>query len=258
MSSQRSAPPPPGAAGDSIPPGSDGRTSDTGIQRVTLPAAMPEPAVSVRPSVVRFASGRSLSVVDAGGEERIEVRAAGGALVVAVRLTDEGPVFSMSGASIEIDAAKKLSLRAETVHVSAKADLSIEAGGTLYQRAGGSSVREIAGLDRASAGELEIEVHPGGISLRANDDVDIVGERVRLNSDDPPMPATWEEHRARRALGADALPGLSLEAIVPPPGPAVDSTQIESGAADPRVASDPANPSDAAAGAPPPAGPRRY
>ncbi len=259
MSSQRSAPPPAGTPGDSIPPGSDGRTSDTGIQRVTLPAAMPEPALSMRPSVVRFASGRSMTVVDAGGEERLEVRAAGGALVVAVRLTDEGPVFSMSGASIEIDAAKKLSLRADTVHLSAKTDVSIEAGGTLYQRAGGSSVREIAGLDRASAGEMEIEVHPGGISLRANDDVDIVGERVRLNSDDPPMPATWEEHRARRALAAEAIAELPRDFVIPPGPPAADPAHPAATAPGPGAgAPDPADPTDPADGAPPPAGPRRY
>ncbi len=167
-----------------------------------------------------------MTVVDTGGEERLEVRAASGALVVSVRLTDAGPVFSMSGATIEIDAAKTLSLRGETVHVAAKGDVTIEAGGTLFQRAGGSSVREIAGLDRASAGEMEIEVHPGGISLHANDDVDIVGERVRLNSDDPPMPRSWEEHRARHALAADPVPGLAVEAIAPadvvPEAPAGD------------------------------------
>jgi hypothetical protein len=184
---------------------------------------MPDPAFSSRPGFLRFASGRTMNVVDAGGEERIEVRAAGGALVIAVRLTDAGPVFTMSGATLEIDAAKKLSLRGESVHVSAKGDLTIEAGGTLYQRAGGSSVREIAGLDRASAGEMEIEVHPGGISLRANDDVDIVGERVRLNSDDPPMPRTWEEHRARHALPVDPVAGLSLEGVAPLEAPPVES-----------------------------------
>ena len=43
--------------------------------------------------------------------------------------------------------------------------------------------------------------------LRANDDVAINGERVRLNSDDPPMPLTWEEFRARQA----APPGAMLE-----------------------------------------------
>ena len=133
------------------------------------------------------------------------MRAASGDLVIAVRLTDAGPVFTMSGASIEIASARKLSLRGETVELKATGDLAIEAGGDLHQRAMGAAFREIGGVDRTKAAEMEVEVHPGGISLRANDDVDIVGERVRLNSDDPPMPETWEEHRARHALPVEIV-----------------------------------------------------
>ena len=43
-----------------------------------------------------------------------------------------------------------------------------------------------------------MDARPGGIELRANDDVRVTGERVLLNSDDPPMPLTWEEYEARR------------------------------------------------------------
>ena len=205
MSSQRSGPPPQSDPGEALPSSSDERTSDPSIQRATLPAAMPALPSPPLPSGIRFASARSITAAEISGEERVEVRAADGSLLIALRLTDDGPVLSVAGASIEIGAAKRLSLRAETVHLAASGDLSIEAGGGLFQRAGGSSVREIAGLDRATAGEIEIEVHPGGISMRANDDVDIVGERVRLNSDDPPMPRSWEEHRARHALPVDVI-----------------------------------------------------
>lgn len=204
VSSQPTGAPPPN---DSRPPPSDERASDVGIQRVTLPAITPEPVLSQRPSVVRLASGRSVVVTEAGGEERLEVRAASGDLVVAVRLTDAGPVFSMSGASIEIAASKRLSLRGETVELAARGDLTLDAGADLHERVAGAAIREIAGLDRTKAAEMEVDVHPGGISLRANDDVDIVGERVRLNSDDPPMPQSWEEHRARHALPVDSMGG---------------------------------------------------
>ncbi len=202
MSSSRTGAPP---SSDSQPPASDGRGSDVGIQRVTLPAITPDAVLSQRPSVLRLASGRSIFVTENAGEERLEVRGVGGDLVVAVRLTDAGPVFTMSGASIEIAATKKLSLRGETVELAASGDVAIEAGGDLHQRAAGAAFREIGGLDRTKAHEMEVEVHPGGISLRANDDVDIVGERVRLNSDDPPMPETWAEHRARHALPVEVV-----------------------------------------------------
>ena len=210
-----SAPCPPSEPGDASPSSSGDRSSDASLQRVTLPAAVPAATPPARPSAIRFASGRSISAVEADGEERIEVRGADGALVIALRLGADGPVLTVVGASIEIGAAKRLSLRAETMHLASAGDLTIEAGGGLFQRAGGSSVREIAGLDRSTAGEIEIDVHPGGISMRANDDVDIVGERVRLNSDDPPMPRTWEEHRARHALPAEVVAAGPADADPP-------------------------------------------
>lgn len=158
-----------------------GRTSDLDLVRQTWPAIAP--ALSQRPGTMRLGSGRSVSVVEVAGEERVEIRAATGEMLVCVRLTEQGPVFSLSGASLEVTAAKSLSLSAETVRVSAGKHLSLEAG-------------ELA---RTKARDVEIEAAPGAVSIHANDDVDIVGERVRLNSEDPPMPQSWDEFRARRA-----------------------------------------------------------
>jgi len=190
----------------SAPPTGDPQRATMPAMEPSYAALLPRPGnvavVAPGPTVVSFGSGRSLAVTEQGGEERVEIRAAGGALLLSVRLTDEGPVFSLSGASFEIAAAKTLSLSAETLRVSALKDITIEAGGGLTERIAGDSTREVGGRDRVSARDVEVAAHPGGISLRANDDVDVVGERVRLNSDDPPMPVSWEEHRARHALPA--------------------------------------------------------
>lgn len=186
---------------------------DQDVQRQTLPAIAPDmlPPMSDRPSVLKFGSGRSIHAKEEGNEEQIEIRAPGGALLLSMRLTADGPVLSLTAASLEIAAAKTLSLRAETLRIAAEKDISIQAGGALVERSGADTTREVGGAYRVRAGEIESTAHPGGISLRANDDVDIVGERVRLNSDDPPMPQTWEEHRSRHALVIE--PG----ALEPPP-----------------------------------------
>ncbi|MEZ4296784.1 MAG: hypothetical protein R3B70_17590 [Polyangiaceae bacterium] len=192
----------------------ESRKSD--LPRQTLPAIAPDIAISERPAVVRLASGHSVAVVHAGAEERVEVRASTGELVVALRLTEDGPVFSLSGASFEIAGAKKVSLSADTIHMKARRDLTVEAGSTL----------------RASGRDVEVQAHPGQVAITANDDVDITGERVRLNSDDPPMPQTWEEHRARHALPGDPFSAstpishaeLSTSPVTPPPvSPPLDS-----------------------------------
>ena len=184
MSTERPSGPPPESQpkSETSPPG---RTSDFDLVRQTWPAVAPTiaPALAQRPGTVRLSSGRSVSVVEVLGEDRVDIRAASGEMLVSVRLTDQGAVFSVSGASLDVTAARSLSLSAETVQISAGKHLSMEAG-------------ELA---RVKARDVELEAAPGAVSIRANDDVDIVGERVRLNSEDPPMPHSWDEFRARRA-----------------------------------------------------------
>jgi hypothetical protein len=182
--SQSSTPPQPNTAQSR-----DDRPSD--LPRQTMPAITPDLVTSERPAIVKLVSGRSVVVLQGAGEERVEVRSVNGDLVLSLRLTDEGPVFSLAGASFEIGAAKSLRLTADKIHLAARGDLVLESGNTL--RAGGRDV--------------EVVAHPGEVAIRANDDVDITGERVRLNSDDPPMPQSIEEHRARHAVSADPFSG---------------------------------------------------
>ncbi|WP_437690664.1 hypothetical protein [Sorangium sp. So ce176] len=163
-------------------------------------APAPGAALAAPARVVPLASGRSIEIAEEGAEERIHIRAAAGQLLVSIRLTDEGPVLSLSGASLEIAAAKTLSLSCDTLRIQAAQDAAVEVGGSLHERVRGSVVREAGRSARTTAREVMLEASPGGVEIRANDDVDIVGERVRLNSEDPPMPLSWEEFRARQAL----------------------------------------------------------
>ncbi|XXY46480.1 hypothetical protein WME91_41420 [Sorangium sp. So ce269] len=169
------------------------------------------PAPGAAPSrVVPLASGRAIEIAEEGAEERIQIRAAAGQILVSIRLTDEGPVLSLAGASLEIAAAKTLSLSCETLRIQAAQDAAVEVGGSLHERVRGSVVREAGRSARTTAREVKVEASPGGVEIRANDDVDIVGERVRLNSEDPPMPLSWEEFRARQALAGGTAPPSAL------------------------------------------------
>ncbi len=177
-----------------------GRASDLNLVRQTLPAMAP--ALLRAESVLGLSSGRSVAVVEGDGEDRIDIRGVGGELLLRVRMTPEGPVLSISGVSLEIGATKDLSLRAETVSVRASKDLSLEAGEH----------------HRVKARDVDIQANPGAVNIKANDDVDIVGERVRLNSEDPPMPNSWEEYRARRAeQGHPFSDDMALSPLRPAP-----------------------------------------
>lgn len=138
---------------------------------------------------IKLGSGRTLAIDEQGGEERLEVRSPDGKLVVSLRLTDEGPVLSLSSVSLEIAARKHLSLSSETLAIKTTGDATLDIGGELRER----------------ARDVSVSASPGAVSIVANDDVSLTGERVRLNSDDPAMPLSWEEYQARNAP-APALP----------------------------------------------------
>ncbi|MFS8070399.1 MAG: hypothetical protein ACMG6S_28890 [Byssovorax sp.] len=120
-------------------------------------------------------SGRRLEAeLEPGGADVLRIRARDGQCVLTVRITDEGPVLSFSGATLELEARRL--------------DVSCD---DLRLRVGGAAVVDIGG-------DVDARV--------ANDDVALKGERVLLNSDDPPMPLSMAEYRARRLAASQGEP----------------------------------------------------
>jgi hypothetical protein len=152
-------------------------------------------------------SGRAVEVESRGAEDVVRVKAPGGACVVTIHLTDEGPVIRVEGAALEVAATKRLALDCEDLYVRASKSATIDVGGDLEERVKGSARRAALGDATTVARSVGIEASTGGVEIRAHDDVAIQGERVLLNSDDPPMPLSWEEYEARQKAGeATALP----------------------------------------------------
>ena len=143
-------------------------------------------------------SGRAIEVQSEADADVLRFRAPNGECVLTIHLTDAGPVVRVAGADLEVRTAKRLSLDCDEFQLRATKSATIDVGGDLRERVGGSAHRVVRGDAVVEAQQARIEARPGGIELRANDDVRVTGERVMLNSDDPPMPLTWEEYEARR------------------------------------------------------------
>jgi hypothetical protein len=187
----------------------------------TVPAALAtrsqeDLAAPVR--TVPFASGRSLEIAELPGEERIHVHAPDGQLLLSLRLTPEGPVLALSGLSLEITAQKHIALACKDLSIRTTGDANLDVGGSLHQHVRGSAIREAGKTSIERAREVKVEALLGSVVIHANDDVDIKGERVRLNSDDPPMPLTWEEHRERQARKLASSTERPIELALPDPG----------------------------------------
>lgn len=140
---------------------------------------------------LRLASGRRYAI-DAGADaDRLVVRGRGGDVVLRIEITEAGPVLSMTGAVLELRAARQLVLEAERVALRARGALAIEAGGALTETVGGDRHVCIGGVDRLEAAALERQADAGGVSFRARDAIALDGERVALNGDPRPAPFGW-------------------------------------------------------------------
>ncbi|RLB45250.1 MAG: hypothetical protein DRI90_28650 [Deltaproteobacteria bacterium] len=153
--------------------------------------------------VVTFRSGHRAEIVRGQPSESLTLRSRDGHCMLAIEITDQGALLRLTGDSLEIAATSTLSLQAKHLELKAGA-LSVDIDGDLTERVAGDVRREVTGGSALTAKSVAVEATPGGVAITANDDVDLSGERVRLNCDDPPMPLTWEEFQQRR--GALAAP----------------------------------------------------
>lgn len=150
------------------------------------PAALPPEAlrtttIALRGGYVAEAEGSSEATV-------LHVRAPTGRAILTMHLTAEGPVLELEGVSLSIATQGDLKLSADRLTITTRGDAEIACGGNLTLRAEGDLHAE--GADHA------IVATKGDVSLRANDDVRIDGERIALNSPDPPPgPHVLSPHR---------------------------------------------------------------
>jgi hypothetical protein len=138
------------------------------------PTPRPEQALARREHVVDLASGRRIEASEVEGGELVRIRAKDGACVLTVELTDAGPILRFEGAALEIVAPRSLDIACGSLRIEANEGATI------------------------AGKHVEIEARQGGVSVRATDDVRVDGERVLLNSNDPPMPLSWDEYVRRQ------------------------------------------------------------
>jgi hypothetical protein len=136
---------------------------------------MPAPAKPREPISVELTQERRLEVETEGATTRIRVRSpiVGERIELELRFTAEGPVVRTTAAALELESATTIAARCTSFSVDAEGDIDLRAGGSL----------------RCHAHEATVDASPGAVRLRANDDVQLLGELVLLNCDRlPPMP----------------------------------------------------------------------
>ena len=102
-------------------------------------------------------SGRQVLVHSNEKEEILEIVERGGEMVMAVRLTDKGPIVSVQGARLEIKSTETIALEAKKIRIKAQEEASIE-----------------------SEGKLKIESSKN-MDVNSEDDIRVVGKMIHLN-----------------------------------------------------------------------------
>jgi len=112
---------------------------------------------------------------------RLTIRGTNGQVQLRIQLTPEGPVLQFQALDVELEAKGNLSLRAQTLTLSAQTHLELQSGGTVRHRA--ATHHEISAGGRASVTGHDVRVvaRRGDVGIKANDDVKVDGERIWLN-----------------------------------------------------------------------------
>jgi len=96
-----------------------------------------------------------------------------GIVSLSIHLTKEGPVVRIAGGALTIQAEGNLTIDAERVAIHSQKGMALTTGGNFHIEAAG---------DLHSKARIQtITADLGNVDIKANDDVTLDGERIRMN-----------------------------------------------------------------------------
>jgi len=131
-------------------------------------------------NTVMLRDGYAMVVV----EDRTVLRltAPDGRLCLTISLRPGGPAVEVTAASLDVATSGDITIDCERFAVNARRDLLLVAGGDLTEDAGGNIITRADGELTTEAVAQQHRARLGNVDLIANDDVSLLGERIRLNS----------------------------------------------------------------------------
>ena len=153
---------------------------------------------------LKLVAGQRLAVSAESETNDIEIIDSRGRVKLAIRVTAQGPRIRLTGAPLTIEVEGEVTLEGEQVAVRGRRGLALDSGGDLDIRAAGKLALEAesvavngreemvhtSGGDMAlqAQGRLHSEARAqtitaqlANVDIKANDDVTLDGERIRMN-----------------------------------------------------------------------------
>lgn len=134
---------------------------------------------------IGMTDGRSLIVQGNENQAVVTIVGASGAkeLSLEIRIEVSGPVLSVKGVSIEVEAARRVGIRCDEFVVQAQERIELSSGGTLLQRSSDAT--------QIDAKSVSVDARMGGFRVNASDDVQMLGELILLNCERAPLIPAW-------------------------------------------------------------------
>ncbi|HEY0137070.1 MAG TPA: hypothetical protein VGB85_23465 [Nannocystis sp.] len=122
---------------------------------------------------IELAGQHRVEIRRAPGSDTLELIGRDGRLVLAIEISERGPVLRFEGPALTLRASGELALEARHLTLRADESLALVSGGDLHLVAAG---------DLHSTARIQtITAELGDVKIEANDDVRIDGERVLVN-----------------------------------------------------------------------------
>ena len=153
------------------------------IQDATSQVPAARPAQRREPhsgTVTRLPSGRAVHLGQQDARESIRVTSPEGETELQVEFTPQGPVLRFQSAALDLQ-ADAVRLQCRTFELQASEQIVERSGGRVDRSAAGDVKETIGGDLVTEARIVEVRARRGDVRLRANDDVRLNGERVKLN-----------------------------------------------------------------------------
>lgn len=140
--------------------------------------------------VIPLGLARSLEVESAVHEAHLCIRDQQRALDITICFEEAGPVVRVRARELQLAGLENITATCGTFAVHARERIELHSGGDLTQRAQDTA--------RIEGRQVAVEATPGAICLKANDEVQLLGEMILLNCDHPstvPETPAWAAHR---------------------------------------------------------------
>lgn len=159
------------------------------------------------------ASRGTVATLPLAGAAQVSLWADGGAAVVRVEAEGRQPLEL----SIEMGATgpvlklrtQAIELRADDVAIGCR-NFSVRADERMTLTSGGDLINTAAGTHGITAARMALEATAGSVVVRANDDVQLLGEQLLLNCERQPSLPSW---LPRVAATSPLAPTLPLSAV---------------------------------------------